>query len=126
MNNIVIPMQELNPKKKKPTLEEANTFRVPIDALLDTIIVVHISEPEKEKTSGIYVPEHIKEQMVMNENMLVKALVLSVGTNKEGRKPVVETGDVVYVYPGGYGAKIFIDDVEYLVYAERDMIAKLR
>lgn len=126
MNNIVIPMQELNPKKKKPSLDQALQFRVPIDALLDTVIVVHIAEPEKEKTGGIYVPEHIKDQMALNENLLVKGLVKSVGTNKEGRKPVVNVNDIVYVYPGGYGAKIIIDEVEYLVYAERDMVAKVK
>lgn len=126
MDNIMIPMQELNPKKKKPTLQQAQMFEVPFDALLDTVIVVHISEPEKEKKSGIYVPEHIKQQIELNENMLVKALVKSVGTNKEGRTPVVAVGDVVYVYPGGFGAKIFDGEAEYLVYAERDMIVKIK
>lgn len=126
MQNMIIPMQELNPKKNKPTIAEAMSFNVPIDALLDTVIVVHISEKEKEKPSGIYVPEHIKEQMSIADNHLVKALVKSVGTNKEGRKPVVDVHDVVYVYPGGFGAKIIIDGIEYLVYAERDMVAKVK
>jgi hypothetical protein len=33
---------------------------------------------------------------------------------------------VVYVYPGGYGAKIFDGEAEYLIYAELDMIVKLK
>ncbi len=127
MDNIIIPMQEMTSnKKKKPTLEEAQMFQIPFDALLNTVIVVHIAEPEKEKKGGIYVPDYIKEQMAITENMLVKALVKSVGINKEGRTPVVAVGDVVYVYPGGYGAKIFDGEAEYLVYAELDMIVKLK
>lgn len=121
LNNIVMPMEE--PNRKKLTLEEAIKLKMPIRASIDTVIVIHIVEPEQERSSGLYIPEHVKESMAANSNLLVKGLVRSVGPNSQGRIPHVVEGDIVYVWPHGYESRITIDGIDYPIYGDRDIKA---
>jgi co-chaperonin GroES (HSP10) len=122
-NNIIIPVD--NPKRVKLTLEQAQAVKMPIEAMLDTVLVIHIAEPEKQKKSDLYIPEHVQEQMTISENLLVKGLVKSVGPRRDGTEPYAKVGDVCYVFPGGFGARIVVDGVEYLLYSERDLLTRM-
>ncbi len=86
-------------------------------------LIVKVIEPVEEKTkSGLYVPDTAKEKPQEGE-------VLAVGPgalNEKGERiPMsVAVGDTI-IFSKYAGTEIKLDGEEYLVMAERDVLAKL-
>jgi chaperonin GroES len=86
--------------------------------LKDRVVVKYSDEPEKS-AGGIYIPDTAKEKPQKGE-------VVSVGTGKvtdDGKTQpmVVKVGDTV-LFEKYAGSKINIDDTEYLIIREDDIL----
>ena len=86
--------------------------------LKDRVVVKYSDEPEKS-TGGIYIPDTAKEKPQKGE-------VIAVGSGKvteDGKlqKMEVKVGDVV-LFEKYSGSKINIDDTEYLIIREDDIL----
>jgi co-chaperonin GroES (HSP10) len=129
MNNMIIPM-EFNKERKRPNYDEAVSLDCPFDALMDRVIVVHIErESDRKKDTGIYIPEHVRNSMESAENHIVPGVIKSIGKGNERDHemiPSLEMNDVVYTYPGAYEAKMIVGENEYLIYARRDILIKVK
>lgn len=133
MENIIIPM-EFGKDKKKPTYNQVVDIDCPYEAIGNRIIIIHVESDEgRKKKSDIYIPEHIKKSMEAAENFIVPGVVKSIGKAEDGRSPydnampdVLEVNDIVYTYPGGYEAKLTVNDIEYLVFSRRDILLKVK
>jgi len=90
-----------------------------IKPLADRVLLEPVEE-EKVTQSGIYLPDTAKEKPVM-------AKVIEVGpgkTNDEGKTTplTVKQGDVV-IYSKYSGTEIKVDDKNYLIVSESDILA---
>ena len=86
--------------------------------LKDRIVVKYSEEPEKS-AGGIYIPDTAKEKPQRGE-------IVAVGTGKvtdDGKlqKMEVKIGDIV-LFEKYSGSKINIDDTEYLIIREDDIL----
>jgi chaperonin GroES len=86
--------------------------------LKDRVVVKYSDEPEKS-SGGIYIPETAKEKPQKGE-------IVAVGSGKvteDGKlqKMEVKVGDVV-LFEKYSGSKINIDDTEYLIIREDDIL----
>lgn len=86
--------------------------------LKDRVLVKYSEEPEKS-AGGIYIPDSAKEKPQRGE-------VVAVGTGKvtdDGKlqKMEVKVGDIV-LFEKYSGSKINIDDTEYLIIREDDIL----
>lgn len=82
----------------------------------ERVILKPVKAEEKTK-GGIYIPESAKEEKK-------EAVVISVGTDKNGKKLPLNEGDKV-IY-GGYGYnKIKVNDEEYIIIDFKDILAKI-
>ncbi|MDO4539840.1 MAG: co-chaperone GroES [Syntrophomonadaceae bacterium] len=90
---------------------------------LNDRVVVKVIEPAEEKTkSGLYVPDTAKEKPQEAEVLAVGPGALN---DKGERVPVdVAVGDKIIFSRYG-GMEIKLDGEEYLILAERDILAKL-
>ena len=86
--------------------------------LRDRVVVKYTEEPEKS-SGGIYIPDTAKEKPQKGE-------IVAVGTGKvtdDGKvqKMEVKVGDIV-LFEKYSGSKINIDDTEYLIIREDDIL----
>jgi chaperonin GroES len=86
--------------------------------LKDRVVVKYSEEPEKS-SGGIYIPDTAKEKPQRGE-------IVAVGTGKvtdDGKlqKMEVKIGDIV-LFEKYSGSKINIDDTEYLIIREDDIL----
>jgi chaperonin GroES len=86
--------------------------------LKDRVLVKYSEEPEKS-TGGIYIPDTAKEKPQRGE-------IVAVGSGKitdDGKvqKMEVKVGDIV-LFEKYSGSKINIDDTEYLIIKEDDIL----
>jgi co-chaperonin GroES (HSP10) len=108
----------------------------PIKALVNRVIVIQLIEeelpldelagginlpPTDKLDSGIFILKSTKVKEA--ENKTVKAVVKSVGPTNDGRVPTISANDIVFVFPSVFETLIHIDNADYFVYSERDIVA---
>ena len=101
--------------------KEALLSDVSIDVTLDRVLVLPIEDEDEKDTSGIIMLEDTKK--AMKASSLMRGLVKATGPGKD-KALDIQVGDVVYVYPNQFEATIALNGVGYLVYPERNIIAK--
>ena len=87
---------------------------------IDDRIVVKLLEAHEKTEGGIYLPDSAKEKPIEGE-------VIAVGPGKKSKsgrtvKPQVKVGDIVIISKWG-GTEIKIDNVEYNIMRESDVLA---
>ena len=107
------------------------------EMLLDRILVFPLVD-EKELDSSIIIDDHKRREMKSGE--LQKAVVKKVGQGKpfevayydKNGEPIIlyntpnlKEGDIVYVYPNCQEGLMTIEGVCYVIYFERNIIAKI-
>jgi Chaperonin 10 Kd subunit len=130
MDNIVIPM-DFQKERNKLTYDQAIAVECPYEALMDRVILIQIETEEgRKKKSTIYIPDHVKKSIEVNENQIIPSIVKSIGIGKDESvytvSPTLEVNDIVYTYPGGYEAKIVVGEVDYFVFSRRDILFKVK
>jgi len=85
-----------------------------LKTILNKIIVEPV-EAEEKTTSGIIIPDSAKEKPQ-------KGKVVSVGPGKKDEPMEIKVGDIV-LYTKYGGTEINIDDKEYLVMSQSDVLA---
>jgi len=85
-----------------------------LKTILNKIIVEPV-EAEEKTTSGIIIPDSAKEKPQ-------KGKVVSVGPGKKDEPMEIKVGDVI-LYTKYGGTEINIDDKEYLVMSQSDVLA---
>ena len=95
---------------------EAYNKDVFIEVLGARVLLLSVLEEEKE--SLLILDEKIKQDL--KGNGLMRAIVKGIGT----LSIPLQTEDIVYVYPSQFEATLAIDGVGYLIYPERNIIAK--
>lgn len=94
--------------------------QVKIKPLGDRILVQRI-EPETKTASGIYLPDSAKEKPQEAKVVAVGDGRLIESTGKR-ESPIVKVGDTVILEKWG-GTEVKIDDEEYLIVRESDILA---
>lgn len=79
-------------------------------------VLVEPKEAEEKTSSGIIIPDSAKEKPQ-------KGVVVAVGDGKKDEPMSVKVGDVV-IYGKYAGTEITIDDKEYLIMREEDILLK--
>jgi chaperonin GroES len=100
-------------------LATASQLKVQLKPLADRVVVKKL-EAEEKTAGGIVLPDTAKEKPQQGEILAVGAGALD---EKGGRKPMeVKVGDKV-LFAKYSGTEVKIDGVEYLILAERDILA---
>ena len=83
--------------------------------LLEDRVLVQAAEAEEKTKAGIIIPDTAKEKPQ-------KGIVMSVGPGKKDEPTTVKDGDVV-LYGKYAGTEISIDDEDYMIMRESDILA---
>ena len=94
---------------------------VSIDVTLDRVLVLPIEDENEKDSSGIIMLEDTKK--AIKASSLMRGLVKATGPGKD-KALDIQVGDVVYVYPNQFEATIALNGIGYLIYPERNIIAK--
>jgi chaperonin GroES len=78
-------------------------------------VVLQYQEAEQKTQTGIILPDSAKEKPQ-------EATVIAVGAGKEDEKPQVKEGDKVIVSKYS-GTEVKLDDEEYMIVSQKDIIA---
>lgn len=118
------PLYALTKRAMSRDLEDkplgtASQLKVQLKPLADRVVVKKL-EAEEKTAGGIVLPDTAKEKPQQGEILAVGAGALD---EKGGRKPMeVKVGDKV-LFAKYSGTEVKIDGVEYLILAERDILA---